>query len=145
MRRKISNKFAVLVGNLGQLGIGEYTIQNTPQKITFIEDKQIISICCGRRHSLALSSKKRVFSWGGNDCGQTGIEKKSKRKLNSTNSKSPSSTSQISNNSISPKTNFETPTNQEHLGGKTISSSLIGNKFVQQNIGESNKNKGREC
>jgi alpha-tubulin suppressor-like RCC1 family protein len=127
------------VGNLGQLGLGEYTVQNFPQKIILIEDKQLVSVCAGRKHAMALSTKKRVFAWGSNEYSQVGVDKRSKlmaRKLNSANSKSPSSTSQISTNSISPKMNFDnTPTSQEQNTFKNPATGML--------IKQGNNNIGR--
>jgi len=37
-----------------------------------LQDYVIIQICCGSRHSLALSDWGQVLSWGDNDCGQLG-------------------------------------------------------------------------
>ncbi|XP_030837223.1 probable E3 ubiquitin-protein ligase HERC3 [Strongylocentrotus purpuratus] len=42
----------------------------------------IVSVCCGRHHFLALSADGRVYSWGRNDVGQLGIRKKKKRHHN---------------------------------------------------------------
>ncbi|XP_030838442.1 probable E3 ubiquitin-protein ligase HERC6 [Strongylocentrotus purpuratus] len=41
-------------------------------------DVDIVSVCCGRHHFLALSAGGRVYSWGKNNYGQLG-KKKQKR------------------------------------------------------------------
>jgi alpha-tubulin suppressor-like RCC1 family protein len=43
-----------------------------PQLNEYLSDIQIIDICCGGWHSLALTNSGQVYAWGGNDCGQIG-------------------------------------------------------------------------
>jgi uncharacterized repeat protein (TIGR02543 family) len=61
----------------GQLGDGEpaYSI-STPKEITSYfdlnEDEKVTSLSLGYRHSAALTSEGRIFTWGNNDFGQLG-------------------------------------------------------------------------
>jgi alpha-tubulin suppressor-like RCC1 family protein len=67
----------------GQVGDGrDDSFQLTPIKLYGFSDRKIAAISCGARHSVALSEKGRVFSWGYNFYGQLGIG-------NKTNSYSP--------------------------------------------------------
>jgi alpha-tubulin suppressor-like RCC1 family protein len=59
----------------GQIGCGNTQKQLTPIKINGFNNEKIISIACGGRHSIALTSSGKVYSWGHNDCGQLGINK----------------------------------------------------------------------
>jgi hypothetical protein len=59
----------------GQLGIGkeEYFGVLKPKLNQFLSDFQIIDICCGCDHSLALTNDGQVFEWGTYYCdGQVG-------------------------------------------------------------------------
>ncbi|XP_030838463.1 RCC1 and BTB domain-containing protein 2-like [Strongylocentrotus purpuratus] len=42
-------------------------------------DVDIVSVCCGRHHFLALSARGRVYSWGKNNYGQLGLRKKKQK------------------------------------------------------------------
>jgi hypothetical protein len=59
-----------------QLGDNTTTKKLVPTEITYdfrlIGDDKIVAISSGRSHSSALSSKGRVFTWGGNSSGQIG-------------------------------------------------------------------------
>jgi hypothetical protein len=60
---------------LGQLGIDkeEYFGVLKPKLNQFLSDFQIIDICCGYNHSLALTNDGQVFEWGTYYCdGQVG-------------------------------------------------------------------------
>jgi len=60
----------------GQLGDDSINNRNVPTEITskfkLSEDDKIIFLSLGNRHSSALSSKGRVFTWGYNENGQLG-------------------------------------------------------------------------
>jgi RCC1 and BTB domain-containing protein len=43
-----------------------------PQLNEYLSNKQIIDICCGESHSLALTSSGEVYAWGWNNWGQIG-------------------------------------------------------------------------
>ena len=51
----------------GQVGVCELSL------LPGIEKERIIQIACGESHSLALTSKGQVFSWGSNGEGQLGL------------------------------------------------------------------------
>ena len=57
----------------GQLGDHSYNPSSNPKAITIRED--VISISCGKSHSLALTVCGRVYVWGNNCYGQLGIDK----------------------------------------------------------------------
>jgi len=57
----------------GELGIENYINQSSPQQISFFKNpEEIISMCCGKSHSVCVS-KNGVFSWGDNNYGELGI------------------------------------------------------------------------
>ena len=55
----------------GQLGIGNKTLQNTPQQVIGLDS--VIDISAGTGHSLALRADGSVWSWGSNSQGQLGL------------------------------------------------------------------------
>ena len=63
---------------LGELGINNASIKYciTPEEIIELKkyNEQIIQISCGFKHTICLSDKGQVFSWGNNSYGQLGHE-----------------------------------------------------------------------
>eukprot|EP01129_Flabellula_baltica_P017582 TRINITY_DN9786_c0_g1_i2.p1 TRINITY_DN9786_c0_g1~~TRINITY_DN9786_c0_g1_i2.p1 ORF type:complete len:773 (+),score=119.04 TRINITY_DN9786_c0_g1_i2:17-2335(+) len=57
-------------GRLGVPGLEEDCV-TSPVKIPFLSG--IVSVCCGGFHSIALDKNGRVYVWGKNDYGQTGL------------------------------------------------------------------------
>ena len=55
----------------GQLGTGNKTSFNVPQKILDIPSP-ILSVACGSSHTLVITSDSNLWSWGRNDLGQLG-------------------------------------------------------------------------
>ena len=71
------NRRSVCLGfnNCGQTGNGsEELCQLRPIKLNEFNDQKVVAISCGSHHSLALTEKGQVFSWGDNSYGQLGIE-----------------------------------------------------------------------
>jgi alpha-tubulin suppressor-like RCC1 family protein len=60
--------------NYGQLGDGTYDDCFVPQLLNELKDENITNVCCGHRHSLALTSNGKVYAWGSNQFGQIGNE-----------------------------------------------------------------------
>jgi alpha-tubulin suppressor-like RCC1 family protein len=56
----------------GQLGIGNQTNQNRPQKIDLNNNQIIKSISCGEYHSLLLTTVGDIYAFGCNEFGQIG-------------------------------------------------------------------------
>ena len=56
--------------NFGQLGLGNTTAYNEPQKIEFTE--KIKDIVTGTNHALALTESGKVYAWGLGNYGQLG-------------------------------------------------------------------------
>ena len=55
-------------GDCGQLGMGEEVdSRKRPTLHPFLRDKQIVSVCAGGLHNLALTAQGQVYSWGCND------------------------------------------------------------------------------
>ncbi len=59
----------------GSLGLGGKIFMPSPQKITKLSNKKIVSVACGFYHSLALSDIGDVYSWGCGFEGQLGLLK----------------------------------------------------------------------
>ena len=58
--------------NDGELGLGDKISHNTPQQL-ILTDQNVISICCGRAHTMALTKEGQLYAWGFNSDGQLGI------------------------------------------------------------------------
>ena len=56
--------------NVGQLGLGDITNINIPQKLIFREP--IMSICCGGYFTIAITNCDTIYVWGKNN-GQLGL------------------------------------------------------------------------
>ncbi len=71
-------------GSFGQLGLGALTsmpldpdgapYMPTPKKIEAFVGESIVNIDCGDAHSMALTSKGKLYGWGAAACGQLGID-----------------------------------------------------------------------
>lgn len=57
-----------------QLGDGSCADIYTPTNLTSLEGKTIVSITCGRYHTIALDSNGKVYGWGSNMYDQLGLE-----------------------------------------------------------------------
>ncbi|MFA4986458.1 MAG: hypothetical protein WC712_07740 [Candidatus Brocadiia bacterium] len=57
----------------GQLGLGDILDYHTPQRVTALDGKNVISITAGGRCSYALCSDGAVYAWGENGSGQLGF------------------------------------------------------------------------
>ena len=60
-------------GDDGQLGRGDTRSICEPHRITAFDGQRIATVECGSRHTLALDSMGRVYSWGWAIYGQIGI------------------------------------------------------------------------
>jgi alpha-tubulin suppressor-like RCC1 family protein len=58
-------------GQIGQLGHGDFHRQSLPIKVANINEK-IVQVACGKKHTVALTSDGKVYSWGSNESGQLG-------------------------------------------------------------------------
>jgi hypothetical protein len=58
------------VGN-GRSGLSEF--QSIPIKVNGFNEEKVVMISCGGLHSMALTERGHVFSWGYNNCGQLGL------------------------------------------------------------------------
>ena len=58
--------------SFGQLGIGSIESQCIPNLVDRLNNEEIVQICCGSNHSMALTSNEEVFAWGQNTFGQLG-------------------------------------------------------------------------
>jgi alpha-tubulin suppressor-like RCC1 family protein len=62
-------------GIFGVLGNGKNDLEICkPELNEYLNDKQIIDICCGFNHSLVLTNSGELYAWGGNWFGQIGNE-----------------------------------------------------------------------
>ncbi|KAI5083717.1 hypothetical protein GOP47_0003460 [Adiantum capillus-veneris] len=56
----------------GQVGVGNNLDHNSPQLVKIPAEEQISLVSCGWRHTVAISTKYNVFSWGRGTSGQLG-------------------------------------------------------------------------
>ncbi|XP_059624484.1 ultraviolet-B receptor UVR8 isoform X3 [Cornus florida] len=56
----------------GQVGIGDNVDHSSPVQVKFPDDQKVVQISCGWRHTLAVSERNNVFSWGRGTNGQLG-------------------------------------------------------------------------
>lgn len=59
-------------GKEGQLGHGDVLPRLQPLCVKCLDGKEVIHLEAGGSHSLALTAKSQVYSWGSNACGQLG-------------------------------------------------------------------------
>ncbi|KAJ4814175.1 Regulator of chromosome condensation (RCC1) family protein [Rhynchospora pubera] len=56
----------------GQVGVGDNTDHCSPTQVNFPDNQKIVLVACGWRHTIALTERKNVFSWGRGTSGQLG-------------------------------------------------------------------------
>jgi alpha-tubulin suppressor-like RCC1 family protein len=56
--------YSVGYGKDGRLGNGSTSTSESPEKIHISSQDKVIQLACGERHSLALTDKGDVYSWG---------------------------------------------------------------------------------
>ncbi|XP_003227382.2 alsin [Anolis carolinensis] len=57
-------------GKEGQLGHGDVLPRLQPMSVKSLDGKEVIQLSAGGHHSLALTAKSQVYSWGSNTFGQ---------------------------------------------------------------------------
>ncbi|BFZ23016.1 hypothetical protein BsWGS_26055 [Bradybaena similaris] len=65
----------------GQLGLGNTDRQDTPQVLEAFQGQNIVAAACGRKHTLFLTEKGKVFGCGENKMGQLGLGNQSEQVL----------------------------------------------------------------
>ena len=60
-------------GKYGALGHDTLDNRFVPEQIKALHASPVIAIASGGNHSVALSAKRRVYSWGSNQWGQLGV------------------------------------------------------------------------
>ena len=61
-----------ILGEDGQIGIGDTSDQNEPCLVESLRDVSILKISCGSGHTVVLSTEGSVYSWGRGDDGRLG-------------------------------------------------------------------------
>ncbi|GMY12552.1 ultraviolet-B receptor UVR8 isoform X2 [Fagus crenata] len=56
----------------GQVGAGDNVDHCSPVQVKFPHEQKVVQISCGWRHSLAVTERQNVFSWGRGTNGQLG-------------------------------------------------------------------------
>ncbi|KAJ4951449.1 hypothetical protein NE237_028281 [Protea cynaroides] len=56
----------------GQVGVGDNIDHCSPELVKFPQEQGVVQISCGWRHTLAVTEKQNVFSWGRGTNGQLG-------------------------------------------------------------------------
>eukprot|EP00941_MAST-03F_sp_MAST-3F-sp1_P005053 g5053.t1 len=59
-------------GEDGQLGLGDTNDQHTPVLIEALKNKKVLGLACGSGHTVVLTSKGEVHTWGRGDDGRLG-------------------------------------------------------------------------
>jgi len=62
-------------GETGRLGHGDENSLDQPRVVDFFRnhDKAVISVGCGREHTMAVTAAGQLYSWGWGECGRLGI------------------------------------------------------------------------
>lgn len=71
VKRPFGNLLACGTGDVGQLGLGEDAVEKTRPALV-ADLKEIVSVCAGGMHSLALTRDGEIYSFGCNDEGALG-------------------------------------------------------------------------
>ncbi|KAH7671086.1 Regulator of chromosome condensation 1/beta-lactamase-inhibitor protein II [Dioscorea alata] len=56
----------------GQVGVGDNVDHCSPVQVKFPNEEKVVQISCGWRHTIAVTERKNLFSWGRGTCGQLG-------------------------------------------------------------------------
>ncbi|PKI66121.1 hypothetical protein CRG98_013479 [Punica granatum] len=56
----------------GQVGVGDNIDHCSPVQVKFPHDQKVVQVSCGWRHTLAVTERNNVFSWGRGTNGQLG-------------------------------------------------------------------------
>ncbi|PQQ02675.1 ultraviolet-B receptor UVR8 [Prunus yedoensis var. nudiflora] len=56
----------------GQVGVGDNIDHCSPVQVKFPHEQKVVQITCGWRHTLAVTERQNVFSWGRGTNGQLG-------------------------------------------------------------------------
>ncbi|XP_068652203.1 ultraviolet-B receptor UVR8-like [Aristolochia californica] len=56
----------------GQVGVGDNIDHCSPMEVKFPAEQKVVQIVCGWRHTLALTERQDLFSWGRGTSGQLG-------------------------------------------------------------------------
>ncbi|KAH6791329.1 Regulator of chromosome condensation family protein [Perilla frutescens var. frutescens] len=56
----------------GQVGVGDNEDHCSPEQVVFPLNQKVVNISCGWRHTLAVTDRQNVFSWGRGTNGQLG-------------------------------------------------------------------------
>ncbi|CAK8567957.1 unnamed protein product [Lathyrus sativus] len=57
----------------GQVGVGDNVDRCSPVQVKFPHDQKVVQMSCGWRHTIAVTEKDNVYSWGRGTNGQLGI------------------------------------------------------------------------
>jgi alpha-tubulin suppressor-like RCC1 family protein len=68
-------------GRAGQLGHShDPSVKQTPRQVEKFNDVFVVMVACGRSHTVALSDRKEVWSWGEARYGQLGLSDRQTRR-----------------------------------------------------------------
>ncbi|XP_071723330.1 ultraviolet-B receptor UVR8-like [Rutidosis leptorrhynchoides] len=65
----------------GQVGVGDNVDHCSPVQVKFPRDQRVVQISCGWRHTLAVTERQNVFSWGRGTNGQLGLGESKDRNI----------------------------------------------------------------
>ena len=61
------------MGEWGQLGLGNFDNQNTPQEVTALSGQCVTAVAAGTNHTVFVTDKGKVFACGNGEGGQLGL------------------------------------------------------------------------
>jgi alpha-tubulin suppressor-like RCC1 family protein len=67
-----NNLFTFGYNSNGQLGLGDFTDRNTPQRVTFF-NSNVASVSCGDYHTAVVTTTNDLFTFGANGYGELGL------------------------------------------------------------------------
>lgn len=72
-QREVGHVLTLGQGDVGQLGLGEDTLERKkPAIVKGLDDLEIVQVECGGMHTVALTDSGKVYTWGCNDEGALG-------------------------------------------------------------------------
>ena len=59
-------------GSQGQLGLGDFSKQNVPHRVTELQGKMVLRVSCGKEHTACITDDSSVYTFGAGGSGRLG-------------------------------------------------------------------------